>query len=48
MNTIRSAGKVYVSSRSAPTVWVVDQNTLKFIGTIKLPAGEGHQMAIVK
>ncbi len=48
LNTIRGTGKVYVSSRSTPTVWVVDQNTLKLIGTIKLPAGEGHQMTIVK
>lgn len=48
LNTIRGTGKVYVSSRSAPTVWVVDQKTLKLIGTIKLPAGEGHQIATVK
>jgi len=48
LNTIRGTGKVYVSSRSAPTVWVVDQKTLKLIGTIKLPAGEGHQIAVVK
>ena len=48
LNTIRGTGKVYVSSRSTPTVWVVDQKTLKLIGTIKLPSGEGHQIAIVK
>lgn len=48
LNTIRGTGKVYVSSRSAPTVWVVDQKTLKLIGTIKLPSGEGHQIAVVK
>lgn len=48
LNTIRGTGKVYVSSRSAPTVWVVEQKTLKLIGTIKLPAGEGHQIAVVK
>ena len=48
LNTIRGTGKVYISSRSAPTIWVVDQKTLKLIGTIKLPAGEGHQIATVK
>ena len=48
LNTIRGTGKIYVASRSAPTVWVVDQKTLKLIGTIKLPAGEGHQIAVVK
>lgn len=47
-NTIRGTGKIHVSSRNAPTVWVVDQKTLKLIGTIKLPAGEGHQIAVVK
>jgi YVTN family beta-propeller protein len=48
LNTIRGTGKVYVSSRSDPVIWVVDQKTLKLAGTIKLPAGEGHQMAVVK
>lgn len=48
LNAIRGTGKVYISSRSAPTVWVVGQKTLKLIGTIKLPAGEGHQIATVK
>lgn len=48
LNTICGTGKLYVSSRSALTVWVVDQKTLKLIGTIKLLAGEGHQIAIVK
>lgn len=47
LNTIHGTGKVYVSSRSDPVVWVVDQKTLKLVGTIKLPAGVGHQMAIV-
>jgi YVTN family beta-propeller protein len=47
LNTIRGTGKVYVSSSSKPVIWVVDQKQLKVVGTIDLPAGEGHQMAIV-
>lgn len=47
LNTIRGTGKVYVSSRSDPVIWVVDQKSLKLTGTIKLPAGEGHQMAVL-
>lgn len=48
LNTIRGTGKVYVSSRKEPKIWVVDQKTLKLVGTIALPAGEGHQMAVVE
>ena len=48
LNTITGTGKVYVSSRKQPIIWVVDQKSMKKIGEIKLPAGEGHQMAIVK
>jgi len=48
LNTIHGAGKVYVSSSKEPVIWVVDQKTLKLIHTIKLPGGEGHQMAVVK
>lgn len=47
LNTIRNTGKVYVSSRKKPIIWVVDQKTLKLINAIKLPAGEAHQMAII-
>ena len=47
LNTISGTGKVYVSSRKKPKIWVVDQKTLKILGEIKLPSGEGHQMAIV-
>lgn len=47
LNTIHGAGKVYVSSRNEPVIWVVDQKTLKLVGNIKLPAGVGHQMAIL-
>jgi YVTN family beta-propeller protein len=48
LNTIRNTGKVYVSSRKNPIIWVVDQKTLKVVNTIKLPAGEAHQMAIIE
>jgi len=48
LNTIHGAGKVYVSSRNKPIIWVVDQKSLKVVNTIKLPAGEAHQMAIVE
>lgn len=46
LNTITGTGKVYVSSRQLPKIWVIDQKTLKVINEIKLPAGEGHQMVI--
>ena len=48
INTIHGTGKIYVSSSSKPLIWVVDQKTLNRISTIKLPAGEAHQMAIVE
>ena len=47
LNTIKGSGKVYVSSRKKPIIWVIDQNTLKVVNTIPLPAGEAHQMAVV-
>ena len=48
LNTIPGTGKVYVSSRKKPIIWVVDQRSMKVINTIKLPAGEAHQMAIMQ
>jgi len=48
LNTIPGTGKVYVSSAKAPLLWVVDQTTLTVSNKIDLPAGEGHQIAIVK
>lgn len=48
LNTIRNTGKVYVSSRKKPIIWVVDQKKLKVVNTINLPAGEAHQMAIIE
>jgi len=47
LNTIHGTGKVYVSSRKKPLIWVIDQNDFKLINTIQLPAGEAHQMAII-
>ena len=47
LNTISGTGKVYVSSRKKPVIWVVNQKTMQKIGEIALPAGEGHQMAVV-
>ncbi|MFN2349658.1 MAG: YncE family protein [Thioalkalivibrio sp.] len=46
LNTIPGTGTVYVSSRSKPLIWVIDQQTLEVTATIVLPAGEGHQMAV--
>ncbi len=48
LNTITGTGKIYVSSRKKPLIWVVNQKTMKITGEIKLPAGEGHQMAIIQ
>ncbi len=47
LNSITGTGKVYVSSRNKPVIWVVDQKTMLTTGEIILPAGEGHQMAVV-
>jgi DNA-binding beta-propeller fold protein YncE len=47
LNTIPGTGTVYVSSRSEPLIWVIDQQSLQVIATIALPAGEGHQMTVV-
>ncbi len=46
LNAIRGTGKLYVASQADPVVWVVDQKTLKLVGSIALPAGTAHQMAI--
>ncbi len=48
LNVIHGTGKLYVSSSKKSLIWVVRQKTLKLEGTIRLPAGEGHQMAIVR
>lgn len=43
---VRGTGKVYVSSREEPKVWVVDQQSLTTVGTIAIRS-EGHQMIIL-
>lgn len=48
LDKIPGTGKIYVSSSKAPKIWVVDQDTVTVTGEIKLPAGEGHQIAVVK
>lgn len=47
LNTIRGTGTVYVSSHEAPVLWIVDQKSLKLLDTLELPAGQGHQMAVI-
>ncbi|MHB1219009.1 MAG: YncE family protein [Alphaproteobacteria bacterium] len=42
---IRCSGKLYVSSRGEPKVWVVDQESLTPRGVIAI-RGEGHQMVV--
>ncbi len=48
LNTIPGTDKVYVSSKTKPIIWVIDQNQFKVVGTIQLPAGEAHQMTTVQ
>jgi len=48
LDRIPGTGKVYVSSSKAPKIWVVDQKTFTVSDTIELPAGEGHQIAVIK
>lgn len=48
LDKIPGTGKVYVSSSKAPTIWVIDQKTFTLIDTITLPAGEGHQIAVIR
>ena len=43
LTTIPNSGKLMVSSRSKPKVWIVDQATLTAPGDLAIP-GEGHQM----
>jgi YVTN family beta-propeller protein len=43
--TIPGTGKVYVSSRKEPLIWVVDQKRLALVSKIPI-RGEGHQMAV--
>jgi DNA-binding beta-propeller fold protein YncE len=43
---IRGMGKLYVSSRDEPKVWVIDQASLTPRGIIAI-RGEGHQMVVL-
>lgn len=43
---IRGAGKLYVSSRDEPKVWVIDEASLTPRGVIAI-RGEGHQMVVL-
>lgn len=46
LTVIRGTGKLYVSSRDEPKVWIVDQASLAAHGTIAI-RGEGHQMVVL-
>ncbi len=46
IKSIKGTGKLYISSRSQPWIWVVDQKSLEIISKIQIK-GEGHQMALV-
>lgn len=48
LDKIPGTGKVYVSSSRTPIIWVVDQKTFTVTDTIRLPAGEGHQIAVIR
>ncbi|HKJ76240.1 MAG TPA: hypothetical protein VKA64_03465, partial [Gammaproteobacteria bacterium] len=45
--TIGETGKLYISSRQQPKIWVVDRETLEVTGTIAIQ-GRGHEMAVVR
>jgi DNA-binding beta-propeller fold protein YncE len=44
--TVKDTGKIYVSSRSDPKLWVVSQRDLQLVGEIPI-TGIGHQMALL-
>lgn len=48
LNTIPGTDKVYVSSRTKPIIWVIDQTKFKVVNTIKFTAGEAHQMVTIQ
>ena len=45
--SITGTGKLYVSSRAKPWIWVLDQSNLEVLGKISIK-GEGHQMVVVQ
>lgn len=48
LDRIPDTGKIYVSSSKEPTIWVIDQKTFSVTGTITLPGGNGHQIAVIR
>lgn len=46
LTTVTGTGKIYVSSRDEPKVWIVDPVTLKAMAEIPVE-GEGHQMVVL-
>jgi len=46
VKVIGGTGKIYVSSRKKPLIWVVDEKKLKVTGKIPV-RGAGHQMVVV-
>jgi len=46
LTTVTGTGRIYVSSRNEPVVWVVDPATLTATAEIPL-VGEGHQMVVL-
>ncbi len=47
IKSISGTGKLYVSSRTKPVIWIIDQTSLELIGQIPI-RGEGHQMVVVQ
>jgi hypothetical protein len=46
LTAVRGTGKLYVSSREQPKVWVVDQDSLELLSEFPI-RGVGHQMAVL-
>ena len=46
VTTVRGTGKLSVSSRRSPQIWVLDQQSLALLGSIPI-RGEGHEMGVV-
>ena len=45
LTAVKGTGKLYLSSREEPKIWVINQQTLEPITEIQI-TGEGHQMAV--
>jgi len=45
VTAVHGTGKLYVSSRKKPLIWVIDQRTLEVLGEIPT-GGTAHQMAV--